>query len=91
MPRSRREKSSASTLTGWLCWKRRLSGVVPHARTGNEDAVLDEEEGNAIALASQVCRHVVHIAGVAVLEGVTGFNKQVVGQETPPQGRHAPS
>ena len=27
MPRSRKENSSASTLTGWLCWKRRLSGL----------------------------------------------------------------
>ena len=68
-----------------------VEGVIPNAGTGNEDAVLDEEEGNAIALASQVCRHVVHIAGIAVLEGVAGFNKQVVGQETPPQGGQAPS
>ena len=91
MPRSRKREIIRQHPDGLALLEEAVEWVVPHARTGNEDAVLDEEEGNAIALASQVCRHVVHIAGVAVLEGVTGFNKQVVGQETPPQGRHAPS
>ena len=66
-----------------------VEGVVPDAGAGDEDAVLDEEEGDVVALSGEVRRHVVHILGVAVLEGIAGLDEKVVGQETPPQGGQA--
>ncbi len=66
-----------------------VEGVVSDAGAGDEDAVLDEEEGDAVALAGQVRRHVIHIPGVAVLEGIAGLDEKIVGQETPPQDGQA--
>ena len=66
-----------------------VEGVVPDAGAGDEDAVLDEEEGDVIALAGEVRRHVIHISGVAVLEGISGFDEKIVGQEAPPQDGQA--
>lgn len=66
-----------------------VEGVVPDAGAGDEDAVLDEEKGDVVALSGEVRRHIVHISGVAVLEGIAGLDEKIVGQETPPQDGQA--
>lgn len=67
-----------------------VEGIVSDAGAGDEDAVLDEEEGDVVALAGQIRRHVVHVAGVAVFEGIAGLDEKIIGQEKPPLDGQAP-